>query len=379
MGKRSKIVGISYWHRPERGYYADFRKWSDVGGKRRKVGDTLEEAQERIVELRDEYANLRQRATSLDGGDPKLIDLAKDHLRKKRSNVKEKTLEGAERSLRHLIGFLGTDAHVSDVTVRALSEFIEWRLDQPGYRGKTLRPSTVRVDLAHISSLCRSAVAYGCLEANPVAKIPNRPKVAKKEPEWLERDEAGRVMEASRKLCRNQNSRCYSYLFELISTLLLTGGRSKEVRGLMLRDVDFENGRVHFRPNGIRGLKRQHHRRTVPLWPQLSEILTQHRENLSGNLLFPSTRRGANRIVTEIRQSLDTVLKMADITKRVTLHTFRHTYTANRMQTTDQGAPISPYTVMRELGHRNLDQIVSRYGHLLDSRTRAPAVSYAFG
>ena len=60
----------------------------------------------------------------------------------------------------------------------------------------------------------------------------------------------------------------------------------------------------------------------------------------------------------------------------MTPHTFRHTYAATRLQTLDQGAPVSPYTVMRELGHRSLDLIERTYGHLLDTRSRSPVVEY---
>jgi hypothetical protein len=35
----------------------------------------------------------------------------------------------------------------------------------------------------------------------------------------------------------------------------------------------------------------------------------------------------------------------------VKIHMLRHTYTAARLQTLDHGAPISPYTMKRELGH----------------------------
>ncbi len=57
-------------------------------------------------------------------------------------------------------------------------------------------------------------------------------------------------------------------------------------------------------------------------------------------------------------------------------HTLRHTYTATRMQTLDHGAPVSPYTVMRELGHRDLKLIEDTYGHLQARRDRVPVVQY---
>jgi integrase len=55
---------------------------------------------------------------------------------------------------------------------------------------------------------------------------------------------------------------------------------------------------------------------------------------------------------------------------------FRHTYCSARLQTLDQGAPVSIYTVGRELGHGG-DSLVKRvYGHLGQVRHRAEVVEY---
>ncbi|MEX2157633.1 MAG: hypothetical protein WD773_12440 [Gemmatimonadales bacterium] len=51
-------------------------------------------------------------------------------------------------------------------------------------------------------------------------------------------------------------------------------------------------------------------------------------------------------------------------------------YCAARLQTLDQGAPVSVYTVARELGHGG-DALVRRvYGHLGAVRHRSRAVEY---
>ena len=55
---------------------------------------------------------------------------------------------------------------------------------------------------------------------------------------------------------------------------------------------------------------------------------------------------------------------------------FRHTYCAARLQTLDNGAPVSVYTVAKELGHGG-DALVKRvYGHLGEVRHRADVVEY---
>ena len=46
------------------------------------------------------------------------------------------------------------------------------------------------------------------------------------------------------------------------------------------------------------------------------------------------------------------------------------------MQTLDNGAPVSPFTVMKELGHSSLKMIEEVYGHLQDERHRSDVVEY---
>ena len=55
---------------------------------------------------------------------------------------------------------------------------------------------------------------------------------------------------------------------------------------------------------------------------------------------------------------------------------FRHTYCAARLQTLDHDAPVSVYTVAKELGHGGEALVRSVYGHLGTMRHRSAAVEY---
>ena len=65
-------------------------------------------------------------------------------------------------------------------------------------------------------------------------------------------------------------------MYPIIATYLLTGGREKEVLGLEVEDISFDRGTVTFRPNRWRRLKTATGHRTVPLWPQLEEVLRDY-------------------------------------------------------------------------------------------------------
>ncbi len=100
-------------------------------------------------------------------------------------------------------------------------------------------------------------------------------------------------------------------------------------------------------------------------------------EHPPSRLLFPSYRTGEEAMVTDFHKLLDTVAvragwKPGEIRSKM----FRHTYCAARLQTLDQGAPVSVYTVAKELGHGGEAMVRRVYGHLGQVRHRAEAVEY---
>lgn len=62
--------------------------------------------------------------------------------------------------------------------------------------------------------------------------------------------------------------------------------------------------------------------------------------------------------------------------KHITPVVFRHTCTATRLQRTVNGAPVSIFTMARELGHRGIDRIEDTSGHLQRKRERLEEVRY---
>jgi integrase len=75
------------------------------------------------------------------------------------------------------------------------------------------------------------------------------------------------------------------------------------------------------------------------------------------------------------RQVLD---KAGKSRKRGTIRSkmFRHTYCSARLQTLDHGAPVSVYSVGRELGHGGESLVRRVYGHLGNVRHRSEVMEY---
>ena len=157
-------------------------------------------------------------------------------------------------------------------------------------------------------------------------------------------------------------------------------GRARELLGLEVGDVSFDRKTITFRPNQWRRLKTATSLRAVPLWPQLEAVLRAYvfdADRPPSRLLFPSYRTGEETMLTDFRKLLDTVAVRAgwqagEIRSRM----FRHTYCAARLQTLDQGAPVSLFTAAKELGHGGEAMVRRVYGHLGQVRHRAEEVEY---
>ncbi len=82
-------------------------------------------------------------------------------------------------------------------------------------------------------------------------------------------------------------------------------------------------------------------------------------------------------MLTDVRKLLDAVGKRIGLKKReLHLYMFRHTYCAARLQTKDGDAPVSGYTVGKELGHGGASLVNRVYGHLGTVRHRSDVVEY---
>jgi len=206
----------------------------------------------------------------------------------------------------------------------------------------------------------------------------DEPSGKHEEARWLEIHQAALILESARTFVPNRPEVAISFIYPLLATYLLTGGRETEVLGLEVDDVNFERKTVTFRPNAWRRLKTRTSHRTVPLWPQLEQILRDYLTVTPRvGLLFPSPKVGAPGMLSDFRKALDAVVKRAGWKDgEVRSKAFRHTYCAARLQTLDSGAPVSVYTVAKELGHGG-DALVKRvYGHLGSVRHRSGVMEY---
>jgi len=406
-----------YWREQggERRAYGDFRDFDDVGGGRealipkhekrattdRDVAAAL--AAERLAEL-----ERRRRNKTILGleGSASLGGYARRHLieKAKAGRVTKKTIETAEMHLGRAIDFFGEDRLLDTIGV---ADVEAWRTElatMPGQGGRTFSPSTQRHHLNDLSNLYRRATGEGLVPPgyNPVAAMMDKPQSRAAEAEWLEVHDAALLLESARIVQAEREAWLEKYqrwldsgspgkrpemeggayveapIYPILATFLLTGGRRSEVFGLAVTDVSFSRNTVTFRPNSFRSLKTRASHRVVPLWPQLREVLRAYlfsRESPSEGLLFTSPKDEG--MVNDCRKAFDRVASRAGWEPgEIRTKMFRHTYCAVRLQTLDRGAPVSPFTVAREMGHGGRSLVDRVYGHLGDVRHRAEVVEY---
>src|SRR2546425_4762120 len=313
-------------------------------------------------------------------GLPKTIGLGaadEAHLlaKAKAGNVTEAWVAESRHFLARAVAFFGVKRALSDISVADVTRWAETLLATPptGRRRGAMSGGTVRHHLNALSNLYRRAQAEGYVVTgyNPVNAMLEKPTASRVEAQWLEVPDAALLLEAAR-------LHDPTFAYPLIATFVLTGGRESDVLGLEVRDVSTDRKIITFRPNRWRRLKTATSFRNVPLWPQLAEILGVYLvQRPPARLLFPSYRTGDEAMVTDWRKLLDRIAgrggwKPGEIRSKM----FRHTYTAARLQTLDQGAPVSVFTVAKELGHGGEAMVRRVYGHLGPGRHRSKVVEF---
>jgi integrase len=218
-----------------------------------------------------------------------------------------------------------------------------------------------------------------------VSAFSEKPPRGQTEAKWLEVPDAALLLESARTLPAVETAAGEAigadFAYPLLATFLLTGGRRAEVLGLELDDVSFDRRAITIRPNGFRRLKTRTSWRVVPLAPQLAEILRAYvfgpRLERGGRLLFPSPVSGPEAMLVDVRKVIDRIAVRAGWKKgELGTRVFRHTWTAARLQTLDHGAPVSVYTVSRELGHGSEEMVRRVYAHLGTVRHRSDVVEF---
>ena len=218
-------------------------------------------------------------------------------------------------------------------------------------RERKLEPRTVKL---HVSALrfffVKTLKRSYLLDDLPYPKVPRRL------PTILTVEEVGRLIDSARNLMDRT----------LLMVLYSTGMRSRELRGLQVRDIDSQSMLIHIQ-HGKGGRDRY-----VPLSLKLLETLREYwRWMKPKTWLFPGTVDGwrADKPITPkvVWDAYQSAAERAGIEKRVSAHLLRHSYATHLLEA---GADLR--TIQLLLGHVKLEHTVI-YLHL--SRRHLQAVA----
>jgi integrase len=374
--RKSRIYWRNGWA------WGDFRDFADVGGRQESLRtqdpDTANAlANERLAELFE--ARKFRNVTGLKAN-ATLADYARRHLEEKAAHedVTDGWLTALERYLDEACEYFGSERPLTMIRVSDVKRWIA-HLKKQGLSG-----GTIHHYLNAVSNLYRGAGDAEVVPAgyNPVAALSRKPKHKRSEARFYEHHWAALLLEGAR-LYKPQGQRL-PFMFPLVATFLLTGGRRSEVLGLEVEDVSFDRKTVWFRSNTVRRLKTEKSNRVVPLWPQLKDILGEYiATRPPSRLLFPVFPNGTEQMVTDLRKAFNALGSFIKYERtsnlappKIHAQAFRNTYCTVRLQTLDNGAPVSVYTVAREMGHGSTSMVERIYGHLGEVRHRADIVEY---
>lgn len=325
--------------------------------------------------------------------DADLAEFAVQHLRAKADSgeYSQHWLEAEENHLARAVEFFTRHHHATEadpdpepiarnlaaISVRDVRAFAEWLKTVPNGRGGVLGAQSRRHHIHSLSNVFKRAISEGLLEMgrNPVAALLEKPSIPKSRTNWLEVGELALLLEAARIIVddpRDPGRRPpLPCVYEFLATFILTGAREDEVRNIDVRDVHFDSDSIE-----IRGTKTDDSDRTVPMHPQLREILLPYMSKL-GRASGPLFLTESGTLVGDWRKTLDLVAERAGFGRgRIRTRIFRNSYITHRLACIDHGAPMEPYQVAREVGHSDLKMIMRVYARVQRLRVRLEEMAF---
>jgi len=270
-------------------------------------------------ELKKQLGVVHREAYSLNGIAEKYIEWIELHQAQATVKLKKRMLLG------NILPFFGN--YLPDyITMQLIESYKRKRNDEPPKR-KTGRNRLINLEILCLQAMVSWAKNQGmCNDVLPKVKpLPYKRSV----PDILTREELMAVIENM-----GQKHRV------LFLCLYHAGLRKSEATALRWDDIRGD----YLRVRGKGGKER-----LVYMSSMLKGALISYRESVKvlSDLVFPSARTGG--IIGDIRKPIETAMKKAGISKRLTPHMFRHSFATHAL---DGGGDLR--TIQDTLGHADI-------------------------
>jgi integrase len=350
-------------------WVVDFR---DDDGKRRWESYRTRDEADTALEKR--LGELRQGTYRPPAETPTFRTVAEAWLEGRRAmGLRTSTIVGWETHLQvHLLPTFG-DTKLDQIGVIDVEKFRDERRLR-GWAGKPLAAKTVNKLLVTMSAVFSFAARRHLIDRNP-AKLAERftrhngqrigDEVVQPD-QVLSPEEAARVIEKAEP----------GFYQTLFLTAYLTGARVGELTGLFWSDIDLtaktlriERSVSWAKPRGTKERRKpaltepksSSSKRTLSIPGELVSALRRWKLACPPSelgLVFPSAEGTPKHRSTISHEGLQPALAAAEITKRVSMHTFRHSFATYLITA---GTPVN--VVAKKLGHEKPDVTLRTYTH----------------
>ncbi len=278
-------------------------------------------------------------------------------------------LEYENRIYKHIIPEIGT-IPLNKLTQADLQQFYArtksgGRIIKVEAYGAGLSDRVIRAIHANCRSALEKAVKEGLIRTNPAIGCKLPPKKSR-EMKVLTQNEVIRFLNRAKE----------EGYYELFLLELGTGMRRGEILALKWSDLNFTIGELHIerqvnvfnKKQVISAPKTKSSIRTVILPPSLLQILSEYKETVNSEWMFPSPLDSTKtRNPSAVRKRMQIVLERAGC-KKVRFHDLRHTFSTMALE---NGMDIKSLSSM--LGHVSSATTIDIYSHITNAMQRQAA------
>lgn len=255
------------------------------------------------------------------------------------------TVSAYRRDLQQFISFTGND--IKDVDLDLLRKYLFF------LKEKHYSPGSIARKIAAIKSFFNFLSRRGYLKKNPSLLL-HAPKLPERLPSFLTYEEVEKILLAA-------NGKDESGLRDraIMELLYSSGLRVGELVSLKISDINIPEGTIRVKGKGNK-------ERIVPVGSYALNVLFEYlsmRKDSRCPYVFLNKKKGAL-TARSVERIIKKYAKLACITKKITPHTFRHSFATHLL---DRGADLR--TVQELLGHSDIST-TQIYTHVTVQRLR---------
>ncbi len=267
------------------------------------------------------------------------------------SNKSELTIDVYRREFGRLTTFTG-DIDITGFTPDIINNFILSDLAQKTPTGRMRSEITISRLKACLRSFGNFLVDHDIFAKNPARGLAIK-RTVRQEPTFLSADERKLLIKVITRQ-RGEMAERDRVIFELF---LGTGIRLSELVNLNICDVRLDDKKITIKAKGGRSESRfinSHLRRLLKNW------LRKRRDMVSASKAFFLSNRGSRITRRQVQRRFSQWVDAAGITKKLTVHSLRHTFASSLY-----GRTRNLILVSKALGHRQV-ATTQVYTHLFD-------------